>query len=349
MKSKGLKIILILLVLLTGSMGVIGYMQSKKQQTNKPNEETNKITYEYYLEDELQETMPINTPNATDENGNNIVNEPTYQFSRFTCTNDLTGDFDVDNWKFIPKENKTSTCKIYFVKTNYAVTLTITNGIEDENNPKTIQREKDGKFILKPNEGYIFKTAVCSDNKEGAWDESTNTFTLNAIMKDITCKIDFEIKNLQADITVVNGKGNTTEKANYGESINTIVEPNAGYEKAKIECNNNQTGTFSSNKFTISKLTDNTKCTITFEKAPVVKHTIKLNILDNTKYSISSGSESISVDNGSTGVFAIKSADGSEPTLSCGNINPSRKDTIDSNTYKYTFLDVKNNITCNIN
>ena len=88
MKIKGLKIILIILVLLTGSMGVVGYMQSKKQQTNKPNEDINKITYEYYLEDELQEKMPINMPNATDENGNNIVSEPTYQFSRFTCTNE---------------------------------------------------------------------------------------------------------------------------------------------------------------------------------------------------------------------------------------------------------------------
>lgn len=349
MKSKGLKIILVFLILLTGSCGAIGYVESKKVENNKPNEVENKITYEYYLEDELQQDMPINTPNATDENGNAIVNEPTYQFSRFTCTNDLTGDFDVDNWKFIPKENKTSTCKLYFVKTNYSVTLTITNGVEDENNLKVIQREKDGKFIIKPNEGYVYKSATCSDNKEGAWDESTNTFTLNAIMKDITCKIDFEIKQLQADITVVNGKGNTTETVNYGESISAIVEPNSGYEKAKIDCTNKQTGTFSSNKFTISKLTDNTKCTITFEKAPVVKHTLKVNILDNTKYSISSGSESIPVDNGSTGIFTIKSIDGTAPNVSCGNINPSKIDNVDSNTFKYTFLNVTNNITCNIN
>lgn len=349
MKSKGLKIILVFLILLTGSCGAIGYVESKKVKNDKVNEIENKITYEYYLEDELQQTMPINTPNATDENGNAIVNEPTYQFSRFTCTNDLTGDFDVDNWKFIPKENKTSTCKLYFVKTNYSVTLTITNGVEDENNLKVIQREKDGKFIIKPNEGYIYKSATCSDNKEGAWDESTNTFTLNAIMKDITCKIDFEIKQLQADITVVNGKGNTTETVNYGESISVIVEPNSGYEKAKIDCTNKQTGTFSSNKFTISKLTDNTKCTITFEKAPVVKHILKVNILDNTKYSISSGSESIPVDNGSTGIFTIKSIDGTTPNVSCGNINPSKIDNVDSSTFKYTFLNVTNNITCNIN
>ena len=63
MKSKGLKIILIILILLTGSMGAVGYVQSKKQLTNKPNEDVNKITYEYYLEDELQETMTINIQN----------------------------------------------------------------------------------------------------------------------------------------------------------------------------------------------------------------------------------------------------------------------------------------------
>ncbi len=346
MKTKGLKIILIALILLTGSLGAIGFVQAKKQN-NKQDDNTNKITYEYYLEDELQQTMPVNTPNKSDEEGN-IISEPNYQFSRFTCTNDLTGDFDVDNWKFIPKENKTSTCKLYFVKTNYTITLTVTNGMEDENNSKTVQREKDGKFIIIPNEGYIYKSATCSDNKEGAWDESTNTFTLNAVMKDIACKIDFEIKNLQADITVVNGKGNTTENADYGNSISALVEPNTGYQNAKISCTNNQIGTFDSNKFTISKLTDNTKCTITFERTPIVKHTIKLNISDSTKYSITSGSESISVDNGTTGTFTIKSADGSQPTLSCG-VTPSKTDSLDGGLYKYTFLNVTNNITCEIN
>ena len=81
MKSKGLKIILIILILLTGSAGGIGFVQSKKQTANNPNEEKNKITYEYYLEDELQETMPVNTPNTTDENGTIVVSEPTYQDS----------------------------------------------------------------------------------------------------------------------------------------------------------------------------------------------------------------------------------------------------------------------------
>ena len=43
MKSKGLKIILIILILLTGSAGGIGFVQSKKQTANNPNEEKNKI------------------------------------------------------------------------------------------------------------------------------------------------------------------------------------------------------------------------------------------------------------------------------------------------------------------
>ena len=55
------------------------------------------------------------------------------------------------------------------------------------------------------------------------------------------------------------------------------------------------------------------------------------------------------VDNGNDGVFSIKSIDGSKPTLSCGDINPSRIDNIDSNTYKYTFLNMTKDITCNIN
>ncbi|UKI57209.1 MAG: hypothetical protein L6V81_07480 [Clostridium sp.] len=42
------------------------------------------------------------------------------------------------------------------------------------------------------------------------------------------------------DVTVVNGKGTTTETAKYGESISAIVEPNEGYQNPKLECTNDQ-------------------------------------------------------------------------------------------------------------
>lgn len=355
MKKNFIKIILIILIVLTAGAGILGFIQSKKQtltkeQDNKEN--FNKITYEYYFEDELVESMPINETPEVDENGNvSSTTEPTYLFFGSHCTNGVTGDFDTTSWKFIPSEEKESTCKLYFVKSSYSVTFTITNGILDDSSPKTIEREKDGKFIIKPNEGYTYKTYTCSNNKEGAWDESTNTFTINSVMADIACKIDFEIKNLQADITVVNGKGNSTEKANYGESINAVIEPNEGYQNPKIECTNNQNGIFGSNKFTIEKLTNDTKCTITFEKIPVVKHTLKIEIEDDTKFSISSGSESMSIEDGTTAVFAIKSLDGSTLSLNnidCGGIKPSSIDSIDNSTAKFTFLNVTKDMTCKI-
>lgn len=60
--------------------------------------------------------MPINEK-TTDENGVETINE-LYTFSRFTCTNDVTGDFDTKEWKFLPKNEEESTCELYFVKLN---------------------------------------------------------------------------------------------------------------------------------------------------------------------------------------------------------------------------------------
>ena len=126
------------------------------------------ITYEYYLEGELQNEMPKNET-TTDEEGNE-TQEVKYIYSRHQCTNNIIGAFDTSFWKFVPNENRAATCKIYFVKANYDIDITAANGIVDENNPKTIAREADGQFIVKPNEGYVFSQVTCSNDKKADYD-----------------------------------------------------------------------------------------------------------------------------------------------------------------------------------
>ena len=211
MKNKGMLVILIIMFIVAVAGGVIGFLESKKNKPDTPDEnKTGTITYKYYLEDEAVDEMPVNEK-TTDENGMEITNE-IYAFSRFNCTNNLTGDFNIEEWKFVPAQEIESTCELYFVKAKYEVTITEPiNAKLDENNPKYINREENGTFIIVPNEGYEFSKATCSDNKQTSWDEEKNALIINSITKDVSCKVDFKLKELTVNIKVTDGEGSTTK------------------------------------------------------------------------------------------------------------------------------------------
>ena len=346
MKNKGLFIILLMLFLLSVAGAGIGFYEHNKVKPNNPNPETPqaKITYKYYLEDEEVQEMP-GADKIMDELGNE-TDKYKYKFARYQCIdNTVTGQFNEDEWKFVPNVEKDTTCNLFFVNSTYEVTLTVTNGKADESNPKYIEREKDGEFKIIPSEGYKFESAQCSDDKTATWNEENNTLTINAIMKSVACKIVFEVKELKMDVTVVNGKGTTTETAKYGESISAIVEPNEGYQNPKLECTNDQKAEFKDNKITISKITDNTKCTLTFVEKPIKKYNIKITTLPDT-ITIVKGSTDNSVEEGKTGTFMLKGTTGVKPTIKC-SVEPSKTENTTEG-YLYTFLNVTKDITCEV-
>ena len=346
MKSKGTLIILIVLFLLTASAAGVGFYYSKHRNVVvvPPEPEKGKVVYLYYLEDEKVDTMPSNI--TIDEEGNSITTD-TYTYEKYSCTNDLTGEFNEEKWEFVPSTDvKDSTCSLYFVHSKYSVTLTVVNGSADENNPEYVLREGNGTFKITPDEGYEYKDSVCSDDKEVTWDDKSNSLLINAVTKDVMCKVNFSIKTLTAKITIVNGTGNTTIEVKYGESINTVVEANDGYEKPTIECSNKQTAIFENNKITIEKLTNNTDCKITFVPVPIVKYNLKVEL--PSQVTVISGSTLQEVESGKDGTFTLQNEENYTSTIDCGGITPSKVDDINSTTKKYTFLAITKDITCKV-
>ncbi len=348
-----MKRILILTLLIIGILGsaaggVVGYIHDSNRvdptQTPDPVPEQ-KINYVYYLEEEIQDTMPQNEV-ITNEDGTTTTNV-IYKLSHFVCSNDVTGSWDEATWTFTPSEIKNSECDLYFVKAKYEVTLTVTNGVESPDNQKLIDREGNGIFTITPNEGYEFQEVTCSDNKEATWNAGDNTLSINAITKDVTCKVVFGIQNLTLDVKVTNGTGNTTETAKYGDSISAIVQPKAGYEKPTVSCTNNQTAVYEDNKITIEKLTSNTECTVKFKKVELTKYNLDITTLPDT-IKITSGSTSQKVEEGKTGTFTLKADDGFEiDNISCGGITPT-KETLADGSIKYSFIGMTSNISCQV-
>lgn len=337
MKRKPIIYLLGFLFIISTVCGVVGLIHKNKQD-KEPKQPETVITYEYYVEGIKVDNKPNNSENE-------------YIYSRYECDNEIVGSFDSEKWEFSINEaskDKNGTCKLYFVNAFYEVTLSATNGVVDETAETKIKREEDASFVITPNEGYEFKEVVCSNNKEATYDLSTNTLGINVIMEDVACKVSFELKNLKLDLSVKNGKGTTIEYANYGESISAIVEPNEGYEKPTITCTNDQEYTYSNNNFSIPKITNNTKCTVTFKKTPIVKYKITIKDISE-KVRIVSGSTEQTVVAGKDGKFTLLADEGYDIELDCGGVQPSKTDLEADGSYSYTFLEVNKDITCNVN
>ena len=345
MKNKGIIFLLVLLFIISAGGAGIGYYKSlSKEPTKPPVIDKVKVSYLYYLEDEKVDTMPTNQT-ITDDEGNE-TKEISYYFLKYSCTNDLSGEFNEEEWKFVPTEEKDSTCGLYFVKSKYSVDLTVVNGTASDSNPEYVMREETGEFAITPNEGYEFKDAVCADDKEVTWDEKRNMLIVSAVTKDVACKVNFSVKTLTAKITVINGTGNTSESVEYGNSVEAIVEAKEGYEKPKIECTNKQTATFADNKVTIAALTKSTECKVTFTAVPVEK--FKLTVELPSQVTVVSGTTSQEIESGKDGTFTLQTEEQYTSSINCGDVTPSKVEEIDSYTTKYTFLSVTKNITCKV-
>lgn len=345
MKNKIICIILAVLSVLFLGSGIYGLINHPKEDNKETQKKTeiikNEITYKYFLDDLEEQELPVSTEE------NKLI------FSKYECTNNITGNFNSNTWKFETNENQKGECKLYFVNSKYEVTLNIINGIEDENNLKFIERNSDGEFKIIPNEGYKYKEAICSNNKTGDWDSSTNTFKINAINSDIACTLSFEKKDLRVDILVNNGKGAVSEKVYYGDSKTMIVEPSDGYGNPTIECTNDQEAKFENNSINFEKILNDTKCTITFKKNEVIKYYLEIkNPTEYEKITIEQGSEkNTNILKGTSSTIILKSNDETIiPTLNCKNESGSPivpKITGDT-TRTFEFLDINTNINCTI-
>jgi len=341
-KNKTIIIILSVLFVLSFSASIIGLIEhNKDNKSNNKNEPSNdKIVYEYYLDDLLQNEMPINE----------VVDEETqtklYNFSKYECTNDITGSFDTDNWKFNITSGKNGTCKLYFINNYYDIDITVTNGVLDENNIKKIQRENDAQLKIIPNEGYEYKEVNCSNNKVATYDKSTDTLTISVVTENIACKADFELKELTMELKVKNGEGATKENAYYGNSLSVVVSPKDGFEKPKVSCTNNQEAIIKDNTLTIQKLTNNTVCTVTYSSIPIKKYTLKIEIPEEVN--IVSGDITQKIQEGKDALFTIKAKDGYEISdINCGDVVPNKEEQQDGSIY-VSLLKMSKDLTCKV-
>lgn len=348
MKNKVVIIILSILFIMSTLCCIIGLIENKNREKG-PNQEENpkrNIVYEYYLEDELVDEMPKNNISTISDNS-----EINYIFKRYNCTDNVVLDFDTVNWDFTTSGATEGTCKLYFVNARYNVSITATNGVVDENNKLTVDRETDGSFKVIPNEGYQYKDVACANNKEATWNDKNSTININAITSDIACTVHFEKKELNINVTVKNGLGSTSEKVFYGDAKTILVSPNDGYNSPTITCTNNQTAIYENNNITFEKVTNSTNCIVTFNKRQIPKYKITISNLESfentTDFEIIVGGKENIIDEGRDFTFTFKRLTDKNIKLNC-DVIPSQEKELENNVKNFIFYNVSKNITCNL-
>ena len=114
---KILSIFVAILFVFSCSLTVLGYITNKNKNNlpPKPIETENgtiverNIKYKYYLENEEVDSIPTNP--KPDENST-TEEQLVYRFDQYNCTEGVTGNFNNEEWKFIPSNDVEATCEL---------------------------------------------------------------------------------------------------------------------------------------------------------------------------------------------------------------------------------------------
>lgn len=333
------RIIAILIGVLSGVcliLGIIGLLESKKTPTVKPIKNY-QVTYKYYLNNVEVSQMPVNPKQIVDESSSisssvEMNVEELYAFNTATCTNNVTYTWDAENWKFTPSNTADSTCSLYFVTTYNVVKAEATNAKITTPTEMKIKRGEDAVIKITPNEGYAFEKAQCSNDEVVDWDNDAKELIVRSVTAETTCKVSFSISKFSVEAQVNMGTGSTKVEYEYGKAVEINVVPAEEYGNPEIACTNNQKATWKDNVLKIDKLTDNTKCTITFKKLQSkTEYTVTLDV--GTNGTIISGANPTKVLAGGSVSWNVRVAEGYKPDgITCddgiGDIKASDSDYI---------------------
>ena len=124
----------------------------------------------------------------------------------------------------------------------------------------------NGNSISFPKESdpYIPKTVTCTNGSVGEWNTEKQKIILTTVNLPTSCVVDFT-EGYTVTLNVINGSTSPVSKVVGRDGVTSFtVTPNSGY-KLELEsdtCN----GTLSGNTYTISNITSNKTCSITFKQ-----------------------------------------------------------------------------------
>ena len=150
---------------------------------------------------------------------------------------------------------------------------------------------KSEKFPDK--QSYVFDKITCKNSKNNVvptFDKNDWKLKINIeeekIDGNFICDIYFKKQTYNVEVIVKNGTivGETSKSIAHGNSATFTVNPSSGYGNPTVTCTNSQKGSISGNIATVSNVTNNTTCTVTYN--PFATTTIIANALPHESHNI---------------------------------------------------------------
>ena len=187
-----------------------------------------------------------------------------YQVNGAT-TNCTGGVIDTSkNVLVISNVAKNEQCSVTFAPIPYNVTLTVSGGAGSTS--KNINYNSSGTFTgVSPSAGYTSAGATVSCNGGAKSSISGTTVTVSGVTKAQTCTVKFPVDKYTVTIKVTNGTtASSSIKLDAGKDGSFSATPNANMALNSYSCTNHTVTYGGNNKFTITKLSSNTTCTIEY-------------------------------------------------------------------------------------
>ena len=152
------------------------------------------------------------------------------------------------------------------VKVKGAGTITNPYKLSEKGDVVFASATLNGTSISFPKESdpYIPKTVTCTNGSVGEWNTEKQKIILTTVNLPTSCVVDFT-EGYTVTLNVINGSTSPVSKVVGRDGVTSFtVTPNSGY-KLELEsdtCN----GTLSGNTYTISNITGNKTCSITFKQ-----------------------------------------------------------------------------------
>ena len=186
-----------------------------------------------------------------------------YSNPTITCTNNQKGTIQ-NNTVTVSKITNDTTCTVTYKPTTYTITYNLGGG-SVTGNPATYTIETNTITLKNPTKtGYTF-TGWTGSN--GSTAQTTVTIPKGSIGNK-TYTANYKINTYKVNVTVLNGTitGSTSKTVNYNTNATFTVNPSSGYGNPTVSCTNGQKGSINGNTLTVSNVTNNTTCTVTYIK-----------------------------------------------------------------------------------
>ena len=163
-------------------------------------------------------------------------------------------------------------------------------------------------FTFTVKDGYVYESVTGCN---GTYDTNVNKLTVSNVTSSTTCQVNF--KRTEYTVTMVGTNGTlspTSETVSHGSSKTFTATPNTGYTTtgATVSCTNGISGSISGNTVTVSNVTSDTTCTVTYK---LKTYTVSATTNDASMATVNAPA-SISVNHGSSYTFTFNVADGYE-------------------------------------